>query len=236
MMAHGPLHILIPATSAFRARRGFTDIEDPEMGQSWIFLDYPEGSLQEGGRHREGRWSEDLGWGRQYDAQNWGQSPKPGKVEVDPPRASRRSGWADSLMLDRGDRFWTSVFQNCKIVCLCCFKPLNLTITCHNTSRKRIQWSGGRIAFLFHSLVMISENSQPVRGLHPGLSTSKRSVPHRPCYKRPVQKSRYHQSRWVSQMKPTKHVLFSHLLENHSLKPFIPLAAYRVCALGPLEN
>lgn len=54
MMAHGPLHILI-ATSAFRGRRGFTDIEDPEMGQSWIFLDYPEGSLQEGGRHREGR-------------------------------------------------------------------------------------------------------------------------------------------------------------------------------------
>lgn len=54
MMAPGPLHILI-ATSTFRGRRGFTDIEDPEMGQSWIFLDYPEGSLQEGGRHREGR-------------------------------------------------------------------------------------------------------------------------------------------------------------------------------------
>ena len=52
IMAHGPLHILMPATNdctAFRGRRGFTDIEDPEMGESWIFLDYPEGSLREGG-------------------------------------------------------------------------------------------------------------------------------------------------------------------------------------------
>lgn len=122
--------------------------------ESWIFLDYPEGSLQEGGRHREGGWSEGWGQGRQYDAQNWGQS------------LEAWEGWGRSPQSLQEERLcwhpdaglWRPILDFCHSELqdhvFVLFQATKFTITCRNISRKRIRWSGVRIAFLFHSLVI----------------------------------------------------------------------------------
>ena len=45
----------------------------------------------------------------------------------------------DSLILAHGDSLQTSDFQNCKIMHLCCFKPLTFVIICYSSSKKLIQ-------------------------------------------------------------------------------------------------
>ena len=76
MMAHGPLHILI-ATSAFRGRRGFTDIEDP--GFSWTIL--------------KGLYKREAGTERGGDLRIWGREDNMMPRTEDSPLSLGRLRW-----------------------------------------------------------------------------------------------------------------------------------------------
>lgn len=137
IMAHGPLNIPIPARSdcaAFHGRRDFTDVEDPEMG----VLDFPGLSWRVFTRGRQAQRGEVI-WG----AQNWGQSLETWEGWGRSPQSlqEERLGWHPDAGLWRPILdFCLSALQDHMSVL---FQATQFTMTCRNSSRKRIRWSGG---------------------------------------------------------------------------------------------